>query len=497
MLGILSGWVPSRRSVSEVKKGDRMRIERVVCTLLFVTALTTLSLAQLTYSSSCTGSCETGEQCTYSDWAYTDSNKVKHSFPGSDSMTVVECKFEHFTDLDTLSNDKLYYLQAVANVGSVSPSGLLYPQYEVVSIVYATPGNHSNSGFTDSTTDGTTTGIGSSFSAGWTDTYTAGWKILGAGDTMSWSYGMTTTDGSTTTTTNTIAEASGVANDSSTSGPNDLSHNQDLIIVWLNPSVQLATTGTSTSIFGLGTQLQSSGTPEAIDTVEVTAETMMANGSGATTVPVAILEPQTYDGQTLPGLGSICANHPYYPNSCTLANQCGCVPGDFTNILAADPLVNYNQSENPMSLDTSGTTACTNPAASAKCRFVPIMTTTGGSTQISELLAGPECSGCNIPSNTFSQTDSTQTAETLSEGLTETVSYGWSVTLPGNSGLKSTDQFSWTQSESTGAINGSSHAMTVTLSSATVGCYEDIPIFMDTVFHTFVFWMPPGNTSCP
>lgn len=126
MLGILSGWVPSRRSVSEVKKGDRMRIERVVCTLLFVTALTTLSLAQLTYSSSCTGSCETGEQCTYSDWAYTDSNKVKHSFPGSDSMTVVECKFEHFTDLDTLSNDKLYYLQAVANVGSVSPSGLLY-----------------------------------------------------------------------------------------------------------------------------------------------------------------------------------------------------------------------------------------------------------------------------------------------------------------------------------------------------------------------------------
>lgn len=314
---------------------------------------------------------------------------------------------------------------------------------------------------------------------------------------MSWSYGMTTTDGSTTTTTNTIAEASGVANDSSTSGPNDLSHNQDLIIVWLNPSVQLATTGTSTSIFGLGTQLQSSGTPEAIDTVEVTAETMMANGSGATTVPVAILEPQTYDGQTLPGLGSICANHPYYPNSCTLANQCGCVPSDFTNILAADPLVNYNQSENPMSLDTSGTTACTNPAASAKCRFVPIMTTTGGSTQISELLAGPECSGCNIPSNTFSQTDSTQTAETLSEGLTEIVSYGWSVTLPGNSGLKSTDQFSWTQSESTGAINGSSHAMTVTLSSATVGCYEDIPIFMDTVFHTFVFWMPPGNTSCP
>jgi hypothetical protein len=474
-----------------------MRIEKTICTLTVVVVLSTISLAQLTYSSSCTGSCTSSEQCTYSDWAYTDSNKVKHTFPGSDSETIVECKFLHLTDLDTLSNDKLYYLQAEANEGSVSPSGILYPLYEVVSIIYATPGNHSNSGFSDTESDGTSTGIGSSFSAGWTDTYTAGFKFLGAGDTMSWSFGQTATNGSTTTVTNTISDASGVANDSSTSGPNNVSHNQDLIVVWLNPAVQLATTATNTSIFGLGTQLQSSGTAEAIDTVEVTAETMMANASGATTVPVAILEPQSYDGQTLPGLGSICANHSYYPNSCTLANQCGCVPSDFTNILAADPLVNYSESENPLSLDTSGVTACTNPSSSAKCRYVPIMTTNNGSTQVSELLAGPECSGCNIPSNMFSQTDSTQTTQTLSEAFTETVSYGWSVTLPGNSGLKSTNQFSWTQSESTGAINGTSHTMSVTLSSATVGCYEDIPIFMDTVFHTFVFYMPSGNTSCP
>lgn len=473
-----------------------MRVEKVTCTLFVVMVLTTMSLGQLSYTTSCTGSCE-AEQCTYSNWTYKDSSGVKHVFPGSDGSTLVDCKFLTLTKLDTLSDDKLYYLEADGSVGAAYPSGILYPQYEVVSIVYATPGDLSSSGYTNTTTDGTSTGIGSSFSAGWTDTYTAGISIFGAGDTMSWSFGLSATSGSSTTVTNSIADASGVANDSSSSGPNNVSHNQDLIIVWLNPSIELATTGTSTSIFGVGTQLQSSGAGEAVDTVEVTAETMMANGSGVTTVPVAILEPQVYDGQSLPGLGSICANHSYYPNSCTLANQCGCVPSDFANILAADPLVKYNQSEDPLSLDTSGSTACTNPVSTAKCRYVPIMTTNGGSVQESELLAGPECSGCNIPSNTFSQTDSTQTDETLNEGLTETVSYGWNVKLPGDSGLGSTTSFSWTQSESTGASDGSSHQMTVTLSSNTVGCYEEIPIFMDTVYHTFVFYMPAGNNSCP
>jgi hypothetical protein len=477
----------------------RMPIRKAVWTLLAVMVVTTLSLAQLTYTTSCTGSCQEAEQCTYSNWAYTDSSHVKHSFPGSDTMTVIECKFEHFTDLDTFSTDKEYYLRAVANVGTASPSGILYPQYEVVSIVYSTPGNESSNGFTNTTTDGTTTGIGSNYSAGWTDTFTSGLDGLLGGGTMSWSYGITASDGSTTTWSNTVADASGVANASSPSGPNNVSHNQDLIIVWLNPSIQLATTGSSTSIFGLGTQLQSSGAGEAVDTVEVTAKTMMANSSGVTIVPLAILEPQTYDGQTLPGLAAICANQQYYPNNCSNSpnQQCGCVPSDFTNILAADPLVNYNQSENPLDLDTSGATACTNPASTAKCRYVPIMTTNGGSLQESEPVAGPECSGCDPIINTFTQTDSTQTAETLNESLTQTVSYGWSVTLPGQSGISSTDTFAWTDSESTGSVNGSDHTMTVTLESSTVGCYEEIPIFMDTVYHTFVFYMPSGNNSCP
>jgi len=231
-----------------------MRTTRAICLLLTVMVLTTLSFAQLSYTTSCNGTCE-AEQCTYSSWAYTDSNKVKHSFTGSSSETIVDCKFITFGSLDTLSNDNEYYLQAKGNIGSATPSGILYPQYKVVSILYAPPGNQSSNGYTDGTTDGATTGIGSSFTAGWTDTYTVGFKPFGTGGTMSWSFGESATTGNSSEVTDTISDATGVANDSNPANPNAINHHQDLFIIWVNPSVILSTTGTKTSLFGVTTQM--------------------------------------------------------------------------------------------------------------------------------------------------------------------------------------------------------------------------------------------------
>src|SRR5260370_1876798 len=352
------------------KETRRMRIARVFWILVMVTVLTTFASAQLSYTTSCNGTCQ-AEQCTYSNWAYTDSSKVKHYFNGSSSETIVSCKFITFTNLDTLSTDNEYYLQAKGNIGSSSPSGILYPKYKVVSIIYAAPGNASSNGFTNTTTDGTTTAVGSSFQAGWTDTFTIGFKPFGTGGSLHRSLCTSTTTGNNTEFTNTISNATGVSNNSNSANPNAVNHQQDLIIVWVNPSVILSTTGTSSSLYEVNTQLQttgdpSPGSPEALDTLEVTAKTMIANSSGVTTVPVAILTPQIVDGQTLPGLATICANPRYYPNSCTLANQFCFLPCGFTRVLAADPLLNYPSTASPLNADTSGTTACTNPASTAK-----------------------------------------------------------------------------------------------------------------------------------
>jgi hypothetical protein len=384
-------------------------------------------------------------------------------------------------------------------------TGILYPKFKIASIIYATPGNHSNNGYTDTLTDGTTTSTGSNFGVGVTDTFSVTGGFLGSGDTVSWSAGVTSTTGNSTAVTDTIAQATGVLNASNTSGPNAVNHQQDLFIIWLNPAVEFTQTGANSATYTIGTQLQttgdpSPGTPEMQDHVEVYAQAMMANSSGVTTVPLQTLKPQVVNGQTLPGLANICANPIYYPNSCTLANQCGCVPSDFSAVLNQDPLLNFTATESPLNANTSSAALCTNPAPTASCRYVPIMTTNDGTTQVVELLQGPDDAGGNNPVNTFSQTDSTQTTQTLSESITYSVGYSWDVKWDfAGSGLdfKSQTLFTWGNSESAGKINGSAHQMSVSLSSSTVGCSEYIPIFEDTVYHTFVFQGQAGDTSCP
>jgi len=501
-------------NTNQFPSSTRKYTKKCLYLLFLAAALTTFSPAQLTYTatSSYAGGCTSSDpigpnETTYSNWVYKDSSGVNHDFTGSDYFeqrngwfqlegdeeVKVFCGQNSTTSLDAFSTDNLYYLQATGSSGSVGGAGILYPKYKVLSIVYAAPGNESSDGYTNTLTDGTTTSVGSSFSAGDTITFSESFGFLGLGSTMSWSFGTAVTEGSSTAVTDTVSEATGVSNNSNSGASNAISHKNDLFILWLNPAIKLAQTGTTTAIYSEGTQLQTSGDPdpgqpEAVDSLEVYAGTMMANASGVTTVPAAILNAQTVSvtgetgSQTLPGLGSICASHPYYPNSCTLANQCGCVPSDFAGILATDPLLNFTNTESPLNANTSG-----NPD-----RFIEV---TGA-----ELLAGPENAGGNNPVNSFTETDSTQTAETWTYSLAYTVGYSWGVSwvvLGTGPSLTSTSQFTWTNTDSVGKSNGSAHTEAVSLSSDTVGCYEDVSIFEDTVFHTFAFQQPTGNTSCP
>lgn len=390
--------------------------------------------------------------------------------------------------------------------GGTTAGKIIYPKYQVQSIIYDAPGNHSSNGFTNSTTHGTTTSVGSSFQLGNSVTFTTGASFLGTGSTVNWTFGHSTTSGNTTADTATITQATGVSN-ASGGGANAIDHKQDLFIIWLNPAVKIIQTGDTTGTFTYGTQAQgnndpSPGQPQEQDQVEVFASSMMDNGSGQTTVPLAILVPQVVNSQHLPGLGNICANNTAYQNgTCTLANQCGCVPSDFAPILAQDPLLNFASTTSPLNANTSSAQACTNPATSASCRYVPVMVTNGSGTQITELLAGPQQQGGNIPVNTFTQDDSTQTSETLSQSSSTTVGFTVNTTIGlgfgPHFGFSNANTFTWSTSESIGSINGSSNSMTVTFSSSTVGCNQNIPIFEDTVFHTFVFQQPSGNSSCP
>ena len=56
---------------------------------------------------------------------------------------------------------------------------ILYPAYQIISLIYAPPGNKSQDGYTDTTTNGTTTMIGSSFTEGGSITFTEGITAFG------------------------------------------------------------------------------------------------------------------------------------------------------------------------------------------------------------------------------------------------------------------------------------------------------------------------------
>jgi len=76
------------------------------------------------------------------------------------------------------------------------------------------------------------------------------------------------------------------------------------------------------------------------------------------------------------------------------------------------------------------------------------------------------------------------------------VSYSWKVDA-GVASWAAGNSFKWTDSESSGPINGYANSMSDTLESSTVDCVEQIPIFYDTVYHTFVFSSPQGIAVVP
>lgn len=401
-------------------------------------------------------------------------------------------------------NSGRYGLGTYANVSAVS---ILYPAYQVTSIIYSAPGNKSSDGYVTSTTDGMTTSVGSSFTAGSTITYTSGGDFLGLGGTLSVNFGDSATTGNSTANSETFTDGTGVALANQSTNPNAINHTQDLFLIWLNPAISIVQTGQTTANYNVGTQLTSNGTSEEVDQVEVTAETMKANASGNSTVDPHILDPQNdaSGNPTLPGLANICANvnrTEYQAGQCTLADQCGCTPNDFAPILANDPVLNYSTTTNPMNADVSGASVCAeNPIpAGSDCRYIPVPDAPGSTQQENELLAGPECTGCDIPTNTFTQSDANTTTQTLTNTNTQTLGYSWEVDLLSQTGgpkLKSATQFTWNETESTGEINGAANTQSVTFSSQTVYCYEEIPVFEDTIFHTFIFVQPSNNNTCP
>jgi len=506
-----------------------LRLKGVVLSMLFFTSAAPLlgtvrsastpvsgggTLNYSVTSSPQTANCQEGSyrytNFTYSGFSYVDSSGAASGTSDSIVVNTVgeepvpegcfppppsNFPFQYSLSLPN-SAGLLFEIDNPGSNGSAALGTLIDPQYKVLSILYATPGNFSSDGFTNSTTNGTVTTIENDFTQGTSVTNGGGTPFISASLTL----GTSTTSGNSAAFTEQISEATSISNASNSSGPNTVNHSQDLFLIWLNPEISalpVNADGSGGYTYSVQTPYQN-GSIQPASIIEVTAETMQSQ-NGVTNIPLSILQRQ-YDAKTgqydLPGLASICADQSQYVYNCSSGGQCGCVPGDFAGVLAIDPLVNTNTATSPMAFDTSGAAACMAPTTSNSCRYVPVLSSNGGGIQQYQPLSGPQCSGCNRPSNGYTQTDSTSTTETLIESATESISFSVKIGPPIFNSTHTTTM-SWTDRESTGTINGTSNQMQYNLSSGTVGCYQDVLVYEDTVFHTFVTQQAPGNNSCP
>jgi sugar lactone lactonase YvrE len=450
------------------------------------------------------------------------------------------------------------YNNRIRVVGGDLTPNIYKPLYQVVSVLYAPPGNKSSQGYGTTTTNGASAQISQSFASGTSESFS--WSFLGflsGGGSM----GSTTTSGNSYSFTENFSNATALTTDDITNtafnptNSNVLNHNLDTIEIWLNPQVTVWMSGTTPETYTVTSQptiIDGTPTPYA-SVVGVPAITMEAapagittlnptGAAGVTTVPVDFLIPYALSQEGVnsppvyvPGLGAICAanligNNPnpnglYYqqlaadqeiadssnptatpPSICTQANQCGCVPSDFAGILAADPLLNYNSATHtatphpgttdPLTLDGSGASVC-GDYQSAGYVIPP--------NSDCRYVIVPIAVGSNVPqicslsgtqSNSCQWSDSSTATFTSNMGMQYSVSTNYGVGFFGM-GLKTTNTWTWTQSESTGNSTGHGNQTSVTLNTSTAECAESVNIYEDTVYHTLVFQVPPGVPNCP
>jgi hypothetical protein len=453
---------------------------------------------------------------SFSQFAYT-SGGVTTPLGGETATSFltgrgVECSppFLPSTATLTLPNGSPSNLNVAETAGrspviSVSVSTSVDPYYKILSIIYAAPGNASSVGYTNSTSNGTTSSVSTNFSVGTATTFSFGFsKLFSAGIT----YGFSTSSGNTNAFQEVFTNGVSLNNAGPNSGPNTVNHNEDLFVLWLNPEITV--NGPSYSL----NDQSLNGQVEPFDPLEVFASEIQLTPLGSTAVTTSHLNHQ-FDSNTgnndLPGMAGLCASvtgsaaNPifvaeYANNSCTLADQCGCTANDFASLMAADPFLSGNPNvtpnattaTSPENYDASGTLCNSDPQASDNCRFV-LVPCSGTSC----ILSGPSQPGGNHESNGFVQTDATTSTETFTTSTMESTGYTVKVGLALGPSVQNTTTFTFTDSQSVGAINGVSNQLQYGLNSSTPGCSQDVIVYEDTVYHTYAMQQAPGNTSCP
>ena len=309
------------------------------------------------------------------------------------------------------------------------------PAYFVLSLLYAPPGAASNVGFSQSNSEGTTTGISSSFGTGMTFSVNATGGLF-AQTTLGATFSETGSEqhASNFQTTATSAQGAQVSAKSDA-----VDHSQDRFFLWLNPLVTVTQTGSQSATYAMGTL---NGDP--MDIIDVSLEEV----TNPSLIPAAKLGPQIIHGVSLPGLGKL-------------------QPSDFAAIASMDTV-----------------TSVTDVPADTK-RYVYIE---------SLPLEGPDSEESDPVKYTTSVSDGTVTSNTTTDtrNITASLVMGDKIDIPGvfTVNLTITSSLIWQYATSSGTTSGTNIQANLTLGTSKVGCLEYVDVYSDVIFHTMVYTTP-------
>jgi hypothetical protein len=320
----------------------------------------------------------------------------------------------------------------------------VHPDFLLISILYAPPGNASTAAFGQATSAGVTYGIGSNVSETEGTSIDISEAIGDVGFSLTLQSG-SSSGGGVTDQFSAVTTATDVSN--LKPGKDPLDHTQDIFLLWLNPVVTLTKSDQKTLVAAIATG-------DAQMYVEEVSAGQLING-----IPPEKLAPHQI---------------------CPTPDTCYTVPGlsvltkdDIKMILAQDPFLSATPNQTP------------DPK-----RFIYLQ---------SNPLENNTVAANVTQAFTVSDAQTTSTTVTQSSGDSEGVTTGLSAkAVVVGIKLSNSDSWTWTQSVSHGTSSGKTQQASVTLASTTQTCCGinnsvtcEVSIWEDMIYRTFVFLPQP------